>query len=183
MDIPSGVRALTGEAFGDVLPATATVTFAALKPGLLFPPGAGVAGRLELADIGLGAGVAAHADADLVQAADVARWVPRRDTTAHKWRAAVRVIAGSTGMTGAARLAAVAAMRTGVGMVHLSAPGTPRRRRQRWCNSCCPPPHGHSRCSTPSIASTRAVGPGLGREPPGRWRRHVHSPSRHPCRR
>ena len=124
VDIPSGVRALTGEAFGAVLPAAATVTFAALKPGLLFPPGAGLAGRLELADIGLGAGVAAHAHAHLVQASDVAGWVPRRDPTAHKWRAAVRVIAGSTGMTGAARLAAQAAMRTGAGMVHLSAPGT-----------------------------------------------------------
>lgn len=124
VDIPSGVNALTGETFGDVLAATRTVTFAALKPGLLIPPGAEVAGALELADIGLGEGVATHARAQLVQQSDVAEWVPDRDITAHKWRAAVRIIAGSSGMTGAARLAAQAAMRAGAGMVHLSAPGT-----------------------------------------------------------
>jgi hydroxyethylthiazole kinase-like uncharacterized protein yjeF len=124
VDIPSGVNALTGEIFGDVLAATRTVTFAALKPGLLIPPGAEMTGALELADIGLGAGVAAHAHAQLVQPSDVADWVPERDATAHKWRAAVRIIAGSSGMTGAARLAAHAAMRAGAGMVHLSAPGT-----------------------------------------------------------
>lgn len=124
VDIPSGVNALTGEMFGDVLAATRTVTFAALKPGLLIPPGAEMTGALELADIGLDAGVAAHAHAQLVQPSDVADWVPERDATAHKWRAAVRIIAGSSGMTGAARLAAHAAMRAGAGMVHLSAPGT-----------------------------------------------------------
>ena len=124
VDVPSGVNALTGEAIGDVLGATRTLTFAALKPGLLFPPGHGLAGELELADIGLGDAAARHARAHLVQPADVAAWVPSRTTTAHKWRAAVRVVAGSTGMTGAAQLAAHAAMRAGAGMVHLSAPGT-----------------------------------------------------------
>lgn len=124
VDIPSGVNALTGETFGDVLAATRTVTFAALKPGLLVPPGAQMTGSLEVADIGLGADVEAHAHAYLVQSADVAEWVPERDATAHKWRAAVRIVAGSSGMTGAARLAAHAAMRAGAGMVHLSAPGT-----------------------------------------------------------
>ena len=39
VDIPSGVDALTGEAHGEVLAATRTVTFAALKPGLLLLPG------------------------------------------------------------------------------------------------------------------------------------------------
>ncbi len=124
VDVPSGVDALTGEALGDVLTATRTVTFAALKPGLLIPPGSDLAGALELAPIGLEVQASARAHAHLVQHADVALWVPGRDTAAHKWRAAVRIIAGSTGMTGAARLAAHAAMRAGAGMVHLSAPGT-----------------------------------------------------------
>ena len=124
VDVPSGVDALTGEALGDVLAAARTVTFAALKPGLLIPPGSDLAGALELAPIGLEAQASARAHAHLVQHADVALWVPGRDTAAHKWRAAVRIIAGSTGMTGAARLAAHAAMRAGAGMVHLSAPGT-----------------------------------------------------------
>ena len=124
VDVPSGVNALTGEAIGRVLAATRTVTFAALKPGLLLPPGSELAGELELADIGLGAAAAAHAHAHLVQSDDVAAWVPTRTATAHKWCAAVRVVAGSVGMTGAAQLAANAAIRAGAGMVHLSAPGT-----------------------------------------------------------
>jgi NAD(P)H-hydrate epimerase len=58
-----------------------------------------------------------------VQGADVAEWLPRRDATAHKWRAAVRVVAGSSAMSGAAALVAGGALRAGAGMVHLSSPG------------------------------------------------------------
>lgn len=123
VDIPSGVDALTGEAHGRVLAATCTVTFAALKPGLLLLPGSELAGELEVADIGLDEGVAAHAHAHLVRAADVAEWLAPRASDAHKWRAAVRIVAGSPTMPGAARLAAHAAMRAGAGMVQLSAPG------------------------------------------------------------
>ncbi len=124
VDVPSGINALTGEAIGDVLVATRTLTLAALKPGLLLPPGSELAGELELADIGLGEAAARHAHAHLVQPADAAAWIPERTPSAHKWRAAVRVVAGSVGMTGAAQLASHAAMRAGAGMVHLSAPGT-----------------------------------------------------------
>jgi NAD(P)H-hydrate epimerase len=120
VDIPSGVDALTGDMVGGVLAAAHTVTFAALKPGLLMPPGSALAGELELADIGLDVG---WARANLVQAADVAGWWPERDEYAHKWQSAVRVIAGSSTMTGAPRLVSHAAMRTGAGMVHLSVPG------------------------------------------------------------
>ena len=120
VDIPSGVDAVTGDIAGEVLAATHTVTFAALKPGLLTPPGSALAGELELADIGLEVGwVRAH----LVQAADILGWWPERDEYAHKWRSAVRVVAGSSTMTGAPRLVAHAAMRSGAGMVHLSVPG------------------------------------------------------------
>ncbi|MEP7112483.1 MAG: NAD(P)H-hydrate dehydratase [Ilumatobacteraceae bacterium] len=120
VDVPSGVDALTGDFAGDVLAAAHTVTFGALKPGLLMPPGSALAGELELADIGLDIG---WARANLVQGADVVAWWPERDEYAHKWQNAVRVIAGSSAMTGAPRLVAHAAMRTGAGMVHLSVPG------------------------------------------------------------
>jgi hydroxyethylthiazole kinase-like uncharacterized protein yjeF len=120
VDIPSGVDALTGDIAGDVLAAAHTVTFGALKPGLLMPPGSALAGVLELADIGLDIG---WARANLVQAADIVSWWPERDAYAHKWQSAVRVVAGSSTMTGAPRLVAHAAMRTGAGMVHLSVPG------------------------------------------------------------
>ncbi|MBI4934279.1 MAG: NAD(P)H-hydrate dehydratase [Actinobacteria bacterium] len=123
VDLPSGVNALTGSASGPVLPADHTVTFQALKPGLLMPPGSQLVGDLELVDIGLGERVHAHAHAHLVQQSDVASWLPHRPATAHKWRAATRIVAGSVGMTGAAALAAHAAMRSGAGMVQLSAVG------------------------------------------------------------
>ena len=120
VDLPSGVDALTGDIGGEVLAAAHTVTFGALKPGLLMPPGSVLSGELELADIGLDVG---WARANLVLAADVAAWWPERDEYAHKWQSAVRVIAGSSTMTGAPRLVSHAAMRAGAGMVHLSIPG------------------------------------------------------------
>lgn len=120
VDIPSGVDGLTGRATDGVVPADRTVTFAALKPGLLFAPGSLLAGTVEVADIGLDV---PNARSFLVEQADVAGWLPRRPVEAHKWRAAVWVIAGSGGMMGAAHLAARAAQRSGAGMVRLSTPG------------------------------------------------------------
>jgi len=120
VDIPSGVDGLTGAAGRGVLPADRTVTFAALKPGLLFGPGRWLAGDVEVADIGLDAGATM---AHLVDGTDVARWWRPRPPGAHKWSRAVRVVAGSPGMTGAAHLTAAAALRAGAGMVTLSTPG------------------------------------------------------------
>jgi len=120
VDVPSGVDGTTGHAGPGVLPADHTVTFAALKPGLLFPPGSLLCGGLEVADIGLDV---SSADTFLLQQSDVAEWVPRRPADAHKWRAAVWIIAGSGGMLGAAHLCARSAQRAGAGMVRLSTPG------------------------------------------------------------
>jgi NAD(P)H-hydrate epimerase len=59
----------------------------------------------------------------VVESGDVAAWLPRRERRTHKWRHAVRLVAGGPGMTGAAALAAGAAQRTGSGMVVASSPG------------------------------------------------------------
>jgi ADP-dependent NAD(P)H-hydrate dehydratase / NAD(P)H-hydrate epimerase len=120
VDIPSGVDGVTGEAAGRPLHAARTVTFAALKPGLLFHPGRTLAGTVTLADIGLDV---SEARIGVVEAADVAAWLPAQPPDTHKWRAAVMVIAGSPGMTGAAHLAARAAYRAGAGMVRVATPG------------------------------------------------------------
>ncbi len=120
VDIPSGVQGLTGEAAADAVHATATVTFAALKPGLLFHPGRALAGAVAVADIGLDC---SSATAHLVEASDVVSWLPPRAADSHKWRAAVWVVAGSAGMGGAAALAAGGAQRAGAGYVRLSSPG------------------------------------------------------------
>jgi NAD(P)H-hydrate epimerase len=121
VDIPSGVDGTTGTAGDGAVWATRTVTFAALKPGLVLQPGRDRAGRTTVADIGLDC---SQARAHLVEAADVRTWVPRRPVVAHKWQAAVWVVGGSPGMTGAPTLAARGAQRLGAGYVRLSVPGS-----------------------------------------------------------
>lgn len=120
VDIPSGVDGLTGVASGRPLTADLTVTFAALKPGLLFADGASASGQVEVADIGLDTSTAR---ARLVEPADVASWLPPRSRDTNKWKAAVWAVAGSPGMTGAGHLCAHSAQRAGAGYVRLSSPG------------------------------------------------------------
>lgn len=120
VDIPSGVDGRTGSADGPVLRATRTVTFAALKPGLLFGEGAARAGDVEVADIGLDV---SRSRAHVVTADDLRIWLPSRAPNAHKYHSAAWLIAGSPGMTGAAALASRAAQRAGAGYVRLSTPG------------------------------------------------------------
>jgi NAD(P)H-hydrate epimerase len=121
VDLPSGIDGLSGRASGTPLRATATVTFAALKPGLLFGDGPEHCGRVEVADIGLPVG----SRAGLVRDEDVAGWWPERRRDDHKWRHACWVVAGSPGMGGAAVLASRGAARGGAGYVRLSTPGGP----------------------------------------------------------
>ena len=163
VDVPSGVDALTGRAEGAVLRATRTVTFAALKPGLLIPPGSDLAGDLELVDIGLDV---SSARAHLVQGADVSAWWPKRPAGGHKWNQAVRVIAGSPTMTGAALLASHAAMRAGAGMVSLSVPGQLALRASLEIVQQAIPRVEWSQTALESLERFNAVvvGPGLGRD-------------------
>jgi hydroxyethylthiazole kinase-like uncharacterized protein yjeF len=121
VDIPSGVGGDTGEAGGRPMAADRTVTFAALKRGLLLADGPALAGRLVLADIGI---VPGGGDVGLVEDADVDRRVPPRPALTHKWASAVAVVAGSPGMEGAAALCAGGASHAGAGMVRLAVPGT-----------------------------------------------------------
>ena len=120
VDVPSGIDGLVGVAGGRVLPADETISFAALKPGLLFGAGTVAAGRISVVDIGLDV---SRATAHLLGAAAVAGWLPTRSFDAHKWNTAVCIIAGGPGMEGAAALCARAAMRAGAGYVRLSTPG------------------------------------------------------------
>jgi len=120
VDIPSGVSGLSGVASGDPLTADRTISFAALKPGLLFADGPALAGEVVVADIGLDVSAAR---AHLIEPSDVASWLPTRARDTHKWHDAVWLVAGSPGMTGAAHLAARSAQRAGAGYVRLSSPG------------------------------------------------------------
>jgi NAD(P)H-hydrate epimerase len=120
VDVPTGLDGVTGVAAEHTRRADATVTFGAPSPGHLLNDGPRLVGELHVVDIGL------HMPSPsihVVEATDVAAWVPRRADGAHKWADGVRVVAGSSGMTGAAHLAAASAMRAGSGMVAVSSPG------------------------------------------------------------
>ena len=120
VDIPSGVSGDTGEGSGLPLRADRTVTFVALKPGLLQGEGVGLAGRVTVADLGIPVG---HPRISVMEDRDVAALLPSRGRNDHKWSSAVLVVAGSPGMTGAAGMCTRAAFRTGAGMVRLGVPG------------------------------------------------------------
>lgn len=120
VDIPSGVDGLTGQLVGAPAAAHRTITFGAMKPGLLLEPGRSYCGDVRVADIGLDV---SRASVFATEHADLAAWVPARPADDHKWRTAVRVIGGSIGMEGAGHLAAAAAQRVGAGLVQLASPG------------------------------------------------------------
>ena len=166
VDVPTGLDALTGEASGRVLAAERTVTFAAAKPGHLFGDGPDLVGELVVVDIGLDVSAA---EIWIVEGGDVAGWLPTRDRGAHKWQAAVRVIAGSPGMHGAAALASAAAMRTGAGMVVASIPGDDAPAPGTFPPEVVTRRLGHVDWSGDVLAdidrfAALVVGPGLGRQ-------------------
>ncbi len=165
VDIPSGVAGDTGEVRGGALAATRTVTFVALKPGLVQGHGARLSGAVEVVDIGLPADGSQIA---VVEDGDVGVILPARDAGGNKWAAAVLVVAGSPGMTGAAALCARAAYRAGAGMVRLGVPGAdPAALPATEAVGIELPSSGWADASLPTAARCRAVvvGPGLGRAP------------------
>ena len=90
---------------GDVLAATRTVTFAALKPGLLMPPGSALAGEVEVADIGLD--TSARPEPTSSKPPTSSDGGRTRDEYAHKWAAGRADHRRQfDGMTGAPRLVA-----------------------------------------------------------------------------
>lgn len=163
-DIPSGVDGDTGEACGEPLRADLTVTFAALKPGLLQGDGPLLAGRVEVADIGLDV---SRAHIWVVEDGDVEHMLPVRPRGAYKWQTAVAVVAGSPGMTGAAELCARGAYRAGAGMVRLGVPGAdPAELGVTEAVGAELPSEGWAGAALEMASRCKAivVGPGLGRE-------------------
>jgi hydroxyethylthiazole kinase-like uncharacterized protein yjeF len=122
VDIPSGVDGATGEVATDAVRAAVTVTFQAVKPGHVLPPGSGHVGRLEVADIGLplqpGRWGVSEAD-------DLAGLVPVPRAEQHKRsRGVLLLVAGSPGMGGAPTLMGLAARRAGTGLLVLAVPAS-----------------------------------------------------------
>jgi hydroxyethylthiazole kinase-like uncharacterized protein yjeF len=117
VDLPSGVHADTGAADDTAVRADLTVTFGALKTGLLVGPGADLAGEVRLIDIGLGPDLP-EARARVLEAGDVAAVLPQPGADDDKYtRGVVGVVAGSPEYRGAGVLATGAALVGGAGMV------------------------------------------------------------------
>lgn len=126
VDGPSGLDFDTGAIDPLALKAHVTVTFAAPKWGHFALPGAAYVGELLVADIGIPKSVEISSKGVTVpDPASVRRWLPARPLDAHKGTfGKALIVAGSLNYTGAAILAASAAVRTGAGLVTLAIPHT-----------------------------------------------------------
>lgn len=126
VDLPSGIECDTGAVAGVAIRATRTVTFQRRRPGHLLLPGRAHCGILEVADIGLGDSLLAEVGAKTF-ANEPSLWrsvYPVPAAEGHKYhRGHAVVVSGGMSHTGAARLAARAALRAGAGLVTLASPG------------------------------------------------------------
>lgn len=121
LDVPSGLCAQSGFAPGAVIHAADTITFIALKPGLLTGKARDVVGRLHHHALGLDDWLAQQTTTlRRLDASLLACWLTPRVATSHKGDyGRLLIIGGDHGTTGAIRLCGEAAMRTGAGLVRV----------------------------------------------------------------
>lgn len=122
-DLPSGLETDTGRVHAHCVRADVTVAFGYAKVGQLIEPGASVCGRLEVVEIGLPPELEpAPLPVFLLEEQDARTRLPGRASDSHKGTYGhLLVVAGSDGRSGAAALAARAALRGGAGLVTLAA--------------------------------------------------------------
>ena len=98
LDIPSGLVAQTGATPGAVIDAAATVTFIALKPGLLTGKARDVVGKLHHHALGLDTWLAGQeTHISRYDASQLAQWLAPRRPTSHKGDHGKLVIIGGGG--------------------------------------------------------------------------------------
>jgi ADP-dependent NAD(P)H-hydrate dehydratase / NAD(P)H-hydrate epimerase len=125
VDLPTGVDADTGAVDRHALRADVTVALGCSKVGLHTSPGAEYAGRVEVMDIGLPKDAIDALPTELLNPRWVRARLPSRPSGANKGTfGRVLVVAGSERYAGAARLAALGALRSGAGLATLAC--TPR---------------------------------------------------------
>jgi hydroxyethylthiazole kinase-like uncharacterized protein yjeF len=125
VDLPSGVKGTTGAIMGSAVKATHTVTFFRRKTGHMLLPGREQCGQIEVAEIGIPARVltAIKPAAFANRPALWRKLFPVPGAAGHKYsRGHAVVVSGGLSTTGAARLAARAALRAGAGLVTLASP-------------------------------------------------------------
>lgn len=127
VDIPSGLHADNGAVLGRAVRATMTVTLGLPKQGLYVGPGIDHAGTVHVVDIGIPPAYVDRIETRLVlmTQATALQALPNRLASAHKGTFGhAGIIAGSVGKTGAAALAARAALRVGAGLVTVATPNS-----------------------------------------------------------
>jgi ADP-dependent NAD(P)H-hydrate dehydratase / NAD(P)H-hydrate epimerase len=125
VDIPSGLCADSGRVLtdahgrGPAFRSDLTVTFHARKPGHVLAGGPDLCGRVSVCDIGLrpGGQVGAVRLAEAPAHTDIFKYAGHKYDQGH-----ALVLSGGLGRSGAARLAARAALRIGAGLVTVAAP-------------------------------------------------------------
>jgi NAD(P)H-hydrate epimerase len=123
LDVPSGLNADTGQPMGIAVCAAVTVTFIAMKRGLLTGTAGDWTGTVLLAglDVPDEAFEGVDPDAERLAADVAARWLKPRRASTHKGDLGhVLIVGGDHGMPGAPLLAARAALETGSGLVSVA---------------------------------------------------------------
>lgn len=124
VDVPSGVDGDTGQVLGAAPQADMTVTFFRRKPAHLLYPGRALCGEVYVADIGIPEAVLDEI-APRGWENTPALWradFPALTAQSHKYTRGHAVVTGGRELTGAARLASYAALRTGAGLVSIASP-------------------------------------------------------------
>ncbi|HXB01132.1 MAG TPA: NAD(P)H-hydrate epimerase, partial [Steroidobacteraceae bacterium] len=123
VDVPSGVMGDSGESQGAAA-SSCTVTFARKKPGHLLLPGRVLCGDLVVADIGIPPTVLESLSINTWEN-DPALWLeklPRPQASVNKYSRGHALLYGGYPLTGAARMAARAAARSGAGLTTIAVP-------------------------------------------------------------
>ena len=119
IDVPTGLDGATGQVRPEAFRAALTVTFFRKKPGHVLMPGRSYCGETVVADIGIPEEVLATIAPRLVEN-DAPTALPAARAGQHKYeRGHAVILSGAAHQTGAARLAARAALRVGAGLVTL----------------------------------------------------------------
>jgi hydroxyethylthiazole kinase-like uncharacterized protein yjeF len=126
VDMPSGLSADHANVDGPAVEATLTVALGAPKLPLILPPAEHLSGSLLVADIGIPSRIideVAGPRVEMLTRTSVASLIGTRSADSHKGTyGRVLIVAGSRGRTGAAVLAARAALRSGAGLVTVAVP-------------------------------------------------------------
>ena len=124
VDMPSGVDGSSGSIRGIAVTADHTITFFRAKPGHYLEPGRSRRGALHVVDIGICDDVLPTIEPGcrLNAPDEFAKFIPIPGAVAHKYsRGSALMVSGDACNTGAARLAAMSALRVGAGLVTMAA--------------------------------------------------------------